>query len=108
MIKWFFSKCITTFRSGFRFLQASILHQLKGEGHVVNLREQNIVQLYDKFAQFRASQHCIHLLFKALGGEEEVVQRNKIIFKQPHQQHQVHTVSKLHKQTNILNLEQSL
>lgn len=36
----FFTKCITTFWPGFRLLQASILHQLKGEGHVVNLREQ--------------------------------------------------------------------
>lgn len=48
-------------------------------------------------AHFRVSR--IHLLFEALGGEEEVVQRDKIIFKQPHQQHQVDAVGKLHKAT---------
>lgn len=54
----------------------------------------------DMLARFRVSQRCIHLLFEALGGEEEVVQRDKIILKQPHQQHQVDTVGKLRKQTD--------
>lgn len=48
---------------------------------------------------FSVSRRRIHLLFEAFGGEEEVVQRDKIIFKQPHQQHQVDTVGKLHTPT---------
>lgn len=36
-----------------------------------------------------------HLLLKALRGEEEVVQRDKVVLQQPHQQNQVHSVSKL-------------
>lgn len=54
----------------------------------------------DMLTRFRVWQRCIHLLFEALGGEEEVVQRDKIILKQPHQQHQVDTVGKLRKQTD--------
>lgn len=41
-----------TFWSGFRFLQASILHQLKGKSHVVNLRDQKLVRLCVKFVHF--------------------------------------------------------
>lgn len=50
-------------------------------------------------AHFTVSRRRIHLLFEALGGEEEVVQRDKIILKQPHQQHQVDAVGKLRKPT---------
>lgn len=39
---------------------------------------------------------CNHLLFEALWGEEEVVQRDKVVLKEPHQQNQVHSISKLH------------
>lgn len=36
-----------------------------------------------------------YLMVKIVWGEEEVVERNKISFKEPHQQNQVHTISKL-------------
>lgn len=34
-------------------------------------------------------------MVKIVWSEEEVVQRNKISFQEPHQQYQVHTISKL-------------
>lgn len=48
------NKCVSTFWSGFRFLQASVLHQLKGKGHVVNLREQKTVQSYRHVGPFQS------------------------------------------------------
>lgn len=54
---YFCNKCVTTFWSGFRFLEASVLHQLEGEGHVVNLREQKTEQSYRHRGPFQSITH---------------------------------------------------
>lgn len=54
LILYFCNKCVSTFWSCFRFLQASVLHQLKGEGHVVNLREQKTERSYQHRGPFQS------------------------------------------------------
>lgn len=89
-----------TFRSGFWLLQASILHQLKGKSHIVNLLMQNQkwISLNRQGSSHFEPQGLLcflHLLLKALWGEEEVVQRDKVVLQQPHQQNQVNSICKL-------------
>lgn len=61
----------------FRLFQPSILHEFKGKGNIQDL------------------------LFKAVWGQEEAVQGYKVALQEPHEQHQVDPICKLHREPGV-------